>query len=173
MPNRRHLLILALTLCLSPFLASRGAAQGNAVNLTSKFLKGGVRIDHLLVYSLSGIIVLRGNTSDPARSLQATRFARSLHFKRIANLIQITAPPDDAAIIRSAERQLDMERSLGGCKFHIDCKRGVVHLTGRVQKDMQRDIAVNTVRRIEGVKEVHATLADDSAKPSRPPRRPK
>ena len=166
MRNQRQLLLLALTLYLSLFQASRGTAQTNAVNLTSKFMKGGVRIDHLLVYSLSGIVVLRGSTSDRARSLEASRFARRLGFKRIANLIQITAPPDDAAIIRSAERYLSIERSLDGCRFHIECRQGVVHLTGRIQQDMQRDIAVRTVRKIEGVKEVQATFSNDRPKRS-------
>lgn len=170
MRNQRHILALALSLSL---LASGSRAQNSAVNLTSKFMKAGIRIDHLLVYSLSGIVVLRGSTSDKARSLEALRVARKLGYKRVANLIQITAPPDDAAIIRSAERQLDMERSLGGCRFHIECKRGVVRLSGRTQNDLQRDIAVRTVRRIDGVKEVQAAFAPEPLKPPRGPRRPK
>jgi osmotically-inducible protein OsmY len=158
MRNQRQLPALALMLCLSLLAASRATGQNNAINLTSKFLKGGIRIDHLLVYSLSGIVVLRGSTSDQSKSLQALHFARKLGYKRIANLIQITSPPDDAAIIRSAERQLDQERALGGCRFHIESKLGVVHLTGRIH------------RRIDGVKEVHPTFTYDVAKPP-PPRK--
>jgi osmotically-inducible protein OsmY len=170
MRNQRQLPALALMLCLSLLAASRVTGQNNAINLTSKFLKAGIRIDHLLVYTLSGIVVLRGSTSDQSKSLQALHFARKLGYKRIANLIQITSPPDDAAIIRSAERQLDQERALGGCRFHIECKLGVVRLTGRIHRDMQRDIAVNTVRRIDGVKEVRPTFTYDAAKPP-PPRK--
>jgi osmotically-inducible protein OsmY len=173
MNSQRQRTVLAIALALAILCLSSGSAQNNAVNLTSKFLKGGIRIDHLLVYSLSGIVVLRGSTSNRERSLQAYRYARKLGYKRIANLIQITPPPDDAAIIRSAERQLDMERALGGCRFHIDCKLGVVHLTGRIQRDMQRDIAIRTVARIDGVREVHAAVVDDSARPPQAPRRPK
>ena len=161
MPDRRPLLTLALMLCLALVPASRASAQNNAVNLTSKFMKGGVRIDHLLVYSLSGIVVIRGSTSDRSRALEAGRFARKLGFKRVANLIQITPPIDDVGIIRAAERYLSVERSLDGCRFHIECKLGVVRLTGLIHRDMQRDIAVRTVRRIEGVKEVQAKFTFD------------
>ena len=170
MANRRRLrgLLLALFLSLAPGPAG---AQTNAVNLTSKFLKGGVRVDHLLVYSLSGIVVIRGSTSDRSRALEAGRFARKLGYKRVANLIQITPPSDDAGIVRAAERYLALERSLDGCRFHIESRLGVVHLTGQIHRDGQRNIAVNTVRRIDGVKEVRTTLSFDQPPPPAPRKR--
>lgn len=153
-----RLFFRAVVLAIAALVPLAAAAQPDAVDLTSRFVKAGVHIDGLKVYAISGIIVLRGSTNNKAESAKALRFAKDLGYRRVANLIQTIPSIDDAAIMRSIERQLSMQRGLDGCKFQIESKQGVVHLRGRIHEDMQKDMAIDTVRRIDGVREVHAEL---------------
>ena len=105
-----------------------------------------------------GIVVLRGRTADHLAAEQVAVLAQGLGYARVANLIQITQPVDDIAIERLAERQLGMSRGLEGCQFHIDSDNGVVRLNGTVKYELQKDMAAQIVRGINGVKSVQLTL---------------
>jgi osmotically-inducible protein OsmY len=105
---------------------------------------------------VGGIVVLRGRAVDPAAALQAATLTQGLGYTRVANLIVVVQPIDDVAIERFAERKLGMSRGLEGCNFQIDSDNGVVKLNGTVQSELQKDMAVQLVRTIDGVKSVQA-----------------
>jgi osmotically-inducible protein OsmY len=137
-------------------LAAHG--QVDAVDLTSTFVNGGITIDRLLVYQISGIVLIRGRTGDPLKAREAGAFAARAGYRRVANLIEVVPELADDALVRSARRALEMERSLAGCHFRIESAGGIVQLRGEVVRDVQQDIAVHLISRIDGVKEVRSEL---------------
>ncbi|MDQ6799223.1 MAG: BON domain-containing protein [Acidobacteriota bacterium] len=133
-------------------------ADSNAVvDLTSQ-LRNDVRIDGLSAVEVGGIVVLRGRTGDASLAERAGVLAQKLGYARVANLIRVVAPPDDAAIQRMAERKLATDRALDGCRFHVDSNGGVVTVAGKVNQELQKDVAVDVLRQIEGVRSVHSDL---------------
>jgi len=76
----------------------------------------------------------------------------------VANLIQVADVPDDAQIMRTAERRLAVHRGLDGTQIVVDSTNGVVRLSGKVSSEVQKDVAVNLVRKIEGVRAVQMAL---------------
>jgi len=137
-------------------LAAR--AQTEPIDVTATFRSAGVDIKDLQVFAISGIVLIRGTSPDAAKAAQAGVVARNLGYQRVANLIDITEPSNDGAIVRSAERRLS-QRGLDGCKFHIDSINGIVHVSGSVQEELQKDVVVDLLRHLDGVKEVHSTLS--------------
>ncbi len=134
------------------------AQQPGTRDLTQQFVTAGVAVEGLRAVEVGGIVVLRGWTADKAAAEQASSVAQSLGFARVANLIQITDVPDDAKIMRAAERQLAVHRGLDGTQIMVDSTNGVVRLTGKVSNEVQKDVAVNLVRKIEGVRAVQMAL---------------
>lgn len=131
--------------------------QPQAIDLTSQFMNAGVNVDGLRAVQVGGIVLLRGQTEDPALAKQAADVARNLGYVRVANLIRVVDAPDDVKIERMAERQL-ATRTLDGCTFHIDSDHGVVTVDGKVHNELQKDIALSILRNIDGVRAVHASL---------------
>ena len=134
------------------------AAQPDAKDVTALFANGGIVLDGLRAVDVGGILVLRGRTADPAQSEAASTYARTLGYTRVANLVQITAPIDDAAIERRIERELGLSRSLQGCKIKINSQGGAVLISGTVQHELQKDFALQAVRNVDGVKSVRSDL---------------
>jgi len=159
MNSRTHFaatLIATLVLTLIP--AASRAADVETIDLTPKFQSAGLKVDGLRAVEVGGIVVLRGRAESAATAAEAGALAQSLGYQRVANLIQVVEPPDDAAIARLAERHLGLLRELDGCQFRIDSDHGVVHLAGKVQYELQKDVAIDVVRQIDGVREVVADL---------------
>lgn len=152
------LLTLAATLILAIPAIAIADSQPQARDLTQAFLDGGVAVDRLQVVEIGGIVVIRGRTADKAAAEQAGVLAASLGYSRVANLVQIAAPADDARIQRAAERELTLHRSLDGCRFRVKSEGGVVHIAGNVQHELQKDMAVHLLRNIDGVREVRSDL---------------
>jgi osmotically-inducible protein OsmY len=125
------------------------------VDLTSQ-MKNAVHIDGLSAVEVGGIVILRGKTTDLALAQQAGVAAQNLGYSRVANLIQVVAKPDDAAIERVAERQLAMQRALDGCKLRVGSNGGVLTVAGKVTHELQKDLAVDVLRQIHGVRSVKA-----------------
>ena len=143
-------------LCLIPLSATADSTA--VVDLTSQ-LTGQVDVDGLSAIEVGGIVILRGRTTDLAIAQRAGALTQNLGYTRIANLIQIVTPPDDAAIARQAERRLAMHRALDGCRLRVDSNKGVVTVAGRVNQELQKDIAVDLVRQIDGVRSVRSDLS--------------
>jgi len=130
------------------------------VDVTPQMQKSGLTIENLRGIEIGGILVLRGRVDDPATAAKAGVYAQQLGYTRIANLIQVTTPPDDAAIERTAERKLGLQRSLDGCNLTVDSNHGVVTILGKVNNELQKDVAMDIVRNIDGVRSVKTGFRD-------------
>lgn len=149
--------VMAVAFLLFAGLSLR-ADSAKVNDITAQLIKAGAQVKGLRALEVGGIVVLRGRTDDPNDATQAATLARGLGYSRVANLIQVLVPADDVAIERLAERQLGMSRSLDGCQIHVDSDNGVVHLDGTVQSELQKDVAIQIVRSIYGVKSVEFGL---------------
>jgi osmotically-inducible protein OsmY len=145
-------------LMASSGVAAKKPAGPQPTDLTPTFRTASLDVDRLQVFEIGGVVVIRGRVSDPSHSAAAAQYAKSLGYERVANLIQLTKEPDDAALERAAERELTIHRSLDGCKFRVNAEKGVVHVAGSVRHELQKDVATQLVRNIDGVREVRLTL---------------
>lgn len=133
------------------------AATPAATDLTPNFLTAGAAIDRLQVSEIAGIVIIRGRTADKARAEEIGRIAQSLGYARVANLIQITEDRD-VEIARRAEVELAVNRSLDGCRFRVTSDEGIVKVAGSVKHELQKDVAMQVLRTIDGVREVQVNL---------------
>ncbi|HVR38154.1 MAG TPA: BON domain-containing protein [Thermoanaerobaculia bacterium] len=129
-----------------------------AKDITEQFKAAGLAIDKLQVYEIGGVVLIRGYAKDSLAAAAAGAYAQTLGYKRVANLVTTFEPPDDLVIERLAERELTVHRSLDGCRFHVDSRQGVLHINGSVQYELQKDVAIQLLRNIDGVREVRSTL---------------
>jgi hypothetical protein len=156
-PSVRATLLSLVAMIVFPFAAF---AQTEPIDLTAMFVKSGAVIENLAAFQISDIVIIRGKTSDRNRAVEASHIATILGYRRVANLIVIVDDAtEDAAIVFTGQRLLELEPALAGCRFHIDSNRGVIQLTGRVHRDAQSDLAIEILSRIDGVKAVHPELA--------------
>ncbi|MCU1349281.1 MAG: hypothetical protein JWO56_2311 [Acidobacteria bacterium] len=139
-------------------IRTAGAAEPRSNDLTPQFRSAGADVDRLQVSEIGGIVIIRGRTLDKGKAEAAGRVAQSLGYGRVANLIEISEPINDAAIERRAERELSIHRSLDGCAFSVRSQQGVVRIAGRVHSELQKDVAVQLLRRVDGVREVQSSL---------------
>ena len=149
--------VALLTLTTLPAMA-RNNNEPPATDITARFTDGGFNIDGFKALEVGGIVVLRGKTFDPAEVTRVADYARTLGYQRVANVISIAEAPNDPAIERSAERALANHRTLDGCTFHVDSQQGVVHVAGRVQYELQKDVVASLIRTIDGVRDVKVDL---------------
>lgn len=147
-------IVAALLLVSIPTHADSSAT----VDLTPQLQKAGVEVDGLSAVEVGGIVVLRGRTVDPAAAERASLATQNLGYPRVANLIRVVTAPNDAVIERTAERRLAMQRSLDGCSLRVDSNAGVLTVAGKVQSELQKDLAVNVLRSINGVRTVKFDL---------------
>ena len=139
--------------------ASYAAALEPASNdITAKFVAAGVEVPDLRAVEVGGIVVLRGNAASPVEAERAGQIARDLGYTRVANLVRVVEPADDAQIQRLAERELSRHRGLDGSNIRVKSLRGVVNLAGRVSQELQKDMAITLVRNIDGVRGVTSNL---------------
>lgn len=151
---RRSVAIAAILFALTP--AALGATP-QTIDRTEQFRAVGVEVDRLQVYEVAGIVILRGRVADKAQAEALGQYATTLGYTRVANLIQIN-PNNDREITRAAERELTMHRSLEGCRFRVSAEKGVVKVAGSVRHELQKDVAVQLLRGIDGVKSVEVNL---------------
>lgn len=149
----RAAVLAAILMALTP----AALAAGEAVDLTESFVNAGAEIDRLKVYQISDIVIIRGRTESQAAAEAVSRIATTLGHGRVANLIQIVEN-NDVAIARAAERELTVHRSLDGCRFQVSAENGVVRVAGSVTHELQKDVAVQVLRGLDGVREVEVAL---------------
>jgi osmotically-inducible protein OsmY len=156
-PTRSFRAALFVFFVVSLFpLAAR--AQSEAIDLTAMFRSAGVDITDLRVYQISSIVLIRGTSADRGKAENAGTVAKNLGYPRVANLIELVGPTNDVNIVRLAEGRLGRQRTLDGCNFHIESRHGIVRIGGSIDRELQNDVAVELLRKIDGVKEVHSTL---------------
>lgn len=145
--------VLAAALLVS--LATAQAATAPAANdITANFASAGLSVSNLAAIEVGGIVILRGNATNTDDAARAAQTARDLGYTRVANLIRVIEPADDAAIQRRAERELSRHRGLDGSQIRIKSEGGIVNLAGRVSQELQKDMAITLVRNIDGVRGV-------------------
>ena len=147
-----------LSALLSTAVVAAPSRAAEPVDLTARFRAAGLPISDLRAFEIGGVVLLRGRAATRVAAEDAGRLARTLGYTRVANLVQVATPVNDAAIERFAERELATQRSLDGCTFHIDSREGVVYVKGQVRHELQKDMAIELLRNIDGVKAVHADL---------------
>lgn len=133
------------------------AATPQTTDITDKFSGAGAAVDRLQVYEIAGIVIIRGRAADQAEAESLNQYAQTLGYSRVANLIQIVKH-EDALIARKAERELSVHRALDGCQFRVSSDRGVVKLSGKVAHELQKDVAAQVLRSIDGVQSVQVAL---------------
>ncbi|HEX6099133.1 MAG TPA: BON domain-containing protein [Thermoanaerobaculia bacterium] len=133
------------------------AATPQTTDLTDAFRGAGAAVDRLQVYEIAGIVIIRGRVADKAEAEALNQYAQTLGYARVANLIQIVKH-EDQLIARKAERELSVHRALDGCQFRVTSDRGVLKLSGRVSHELQKDVAMQVLRSIDGVQSVQVAL---------------
>jgi osmotically-inducible protein OsmY len=126
-------------------------------NLTASFQAANAAVDRLQVFELAGVLVIRGRTANRAEAEAIGRYALAQGYARVANLVQIVEN-DDVEIARAAERELTIHRSLDGCRFRVTADKGVVHVAGTVSHELQKDVAAQILRSIDGVRGIEMNL---------------
>jgi osmotically-inducible protein OsmY len=152
----RSAIFLVALLASASFAAAATAPPSN--DITAQFASAGVNIADLRAVEVGGIVVLRGTAASDSDAEHAAQVARDLGYTRVANLVRIVEPVDDAAIQRLAERELSRHRGLDGSHIRIKSVHGIVNLAGRVAMELQKDMAVTLVRNIDGVRGVTSSL---------------
>ena len=140
------------------FASYAAAVEPPASDITAKFITAGVEVPDFHAVEVGGIVVLRGNAASPVEAERAGQIARDLGYARVANLVRVTEPADDAVIQRLAERELSRHRGLDGSSIRVKSVRGIVNLAGRVSQELQKDMAITLVRNIDGVRGVTSSL---------------
>jgi len=151
--TRKAINLVALALAIALIVPAAYAVQPEAKDLTKLFRDGGVNVEQLQVVEIGGIVVIRGRTSNMDHAAEAGRFAESLGYTRVANLVQLKVAADDATIQRKAERELSIHRGLDGTNINVSSNDGIVSLGGNLS-ELQRDMAVQLIRNIDGVRGV-------------------
>jgi osmotically-inducible protein OsmY len=146
--------IAALVLTLSPVAT---AAQPETKDLTPQFLSAGASLDRLQVYEIAGIVLIRGRAANKTQAEEVGNVAHTLGYTRVANLVQVVEN-HDAEIERAAEVMLSVHRSLDGCKFRVSSEQGTLRVAGEVKHELQKDVAVQVLRNIDGVRAVEVNL---------------
>ena len=156
---RRNLFGAALVAALLLTVAATYAADSTpqASDVTKQLLDAGVRVTGFRATEVGGIVILRGDSDDATNAEGAASVARNLGYARVANLIRVVGAPNDAEIERQAERKL-ATRTLDGCTFHVDSEHGVLTVDGKVQYELQKDLAMSILRNLNGVREVRASI---------------
>ena len=149
-------------LFIAALLVSTIAAAASSVppanDITAKFIAAGAPVPDLRAIEVGGIVVLRGTAASPVEAENAGKIARDLGYTRVANLVRVIEPADDATIQRMAERELSRHRGLDGSSIRVTSVRGVVNLAGSVSHELQKDMAVTLVRNVDGVRGVTSSL---------------
>lgn len=142
----------ALVVLLMPSVASASP------DVASALASEGINVSRLKVIETEGITIIRGQVSRVEHASRISELVQALGYQRVANLVNVVTLPDDEAIVLNAERELALTRSLEGCRLIIASRDGLVTVRGTVQFELQKDLAVQVIRRISGVRSVTTAL---------------
>jgi osmotically-inducible protein OsmY len=154
-PRVRRTLLAAVAVA-SLALAPMAAQAAKPDPLTDAFRA--LPIAKLHVTAVDQVLVVRGEAWSPETVQQVSDIATRLGYRRVANLVRVVDAPDDEAIERRAERQLTGTRALDGCDFTVDSTHGVLRVAGTVRYEVQKELAMNVLRRNVGALDVQMDL---------------
>lgn len=118
----------------------------------------GIQIADLNVQQIEAITIVRGNVTSAAERDRIAPVLALAGYQRVANMVQVVGSPNDLAIARAAERELSRKGVLEGSNLRVSCKNGVVVLGGAVRSANQRQLALDTIHHLSGVRAVRADL---------------
>ncbi len=153
----RSIATAVLVVALIAVTPMASAASPQEVDLTNTFRAAGAVADRLQVYEIAGVVLIRGRVADKAQAEEVGRIAQSLGYTRVANLIQVVEHRDEE-ITRRAEFELTVNRSLDGCKFRVTSDQGRVRVAGLVKHELQKDVAAQVLKNIDGIRSVEFDL---------------
>jgi len=148
---RTYAALAAVILLLTP-----AAMAATTDTLHSRLSNLGIR--SINIAQVGEILIVRGKTTDPTLVPRAREIATLMGHKRVANLVQFVATPDDDAIARAVERQLSLTRSLEGTRLSVDSNEGVVRVAGTVRSELQKELARSLALDVDGVRSVTLAL---------------
>ena len=127
-------------------------------DVESALANEGINVSRLQVIETEGITIIRGQVSRVDHASRIGELVHELGYQRVGNLVSVVPLPDDEAIVLNAERELALTRSLEGCRLIVASRYGIVTVRGTVQSELQKDLAAQVIRRIEGVRSVTTAL---------------
>src|SRR5437868_4753439 len=80
-------LLAVVLLTAVPAMAMHDSAE--ATDVTAQFANGGFHISGLRAVEVGGIVVLRGQTTEPAELDRVGEYARTLGYQRVANVVAL------------------------------------------------------------------------------------
>lgn len=134
------------------------SASAETRDVLAALQNAGIPVSKLNVIQTEGITILRGQVTRREYSERVAEVIRGMGYQRVANMLTVVPLPEDEALVLEAERKLSLTRSLDGCRLKVDVDNGALHLTGTVDAELQKDLAVSVLEQIEGVRSVSATL---------------
>jgi osmotically-inducible protein OsmY len=134
-------------------------AQGATPEIMAAIRSAQIPVSRLNVVETDGITIVRGQVTRREYANRVAEVVRGLGYSRVANMLNIVPLREDEALVLEAERQLSLTRSLDGCRLSIDASEGVVFVRGTVDSELQKDLAISVLERIDGVKAVRSTLS--------------
>ncbi len=144
----------ALVVLFAPTVASAES------DLESALAREGINVSRLELIETEGITIIRGQVSRVDYASRISQVVQDLGYQRVANLVNVVPLPDDEAIVLNAERELALTRSLEGCRLIVASRNGIVTVRGTVQSRLQKDLAAQVIRRLDGVKSVTTALEE-------------
>jgi osmotically-inducible protein OsmY len=157
----RAAVVIAFLIAITP--VATAASSSEAVDLTNTFRAAGATVDRLQVYEIAGVVLIRGRVADKVQAEEVGRLAQSLGYSRVANLVQVTENRD-VEITRRAEIELTVNRSLDGCKFQVTSDQGRVRVAGVVIHELQKDVAAQVLKNVDGIRSIEFALDRESLK---------
>ena len=104
--------VLMAALLVSTIAAAASSAP--PVNdITDKFIAAGVQVPDLHAVEVGGIVVLRGTAASPVEAENAAKIASDLGYTRVANLVRVIQPADDANQCKRRTAQRSRRRHVG------------------------------------------------------------
>ena len=150
---------ISAAVALLAMSVSLPAAAGTVSDVSAAIQQANIPVSRLSVTETEGIVILSGRVTSAGNRTLAGEVASNSGRNRVANMIQVVALPDDELIAREAERILYLTRGLEGCLFRVTSDNGQITVTGTVDEEVQKDLAVVVLGRIDGVTAVRSNLS--------------
>ena len=140
------------------FAAFVPTAASAATTVPLALQQAGIQVSSLAVQEIEGIVIVRGSVTTVAERDRIAPALIDAGYARVANMVNVATAPTDQAITRAAERELSRTGALEGSSLRVSCNNGVILLSGAVRSDNQRQLAVDAVQHVDGVRAVRADL---------------
>lgn len=140
------------------FVAFVPTAASAATSVPVTLQQADIQVSSLAVQEVEGIVIVRGSVGSLADRDRIVPVLNNAGYQRVANMVNVATAPTDQAIARAAERELSRNGALEGSSLRVSCNNGIILLRGAVRSDNQKQLAVDAVQHVDGVRAVRADL---------------